>query len=167
VDDLVPLWGRKMGTPRSREARSAEWVLAALSDFNAQIQARDVVTFVNEAARRSVEDARWPDRLLAPQAMRDALQACSDLKIREIEDENPPLRLLFERMRGLPTEKKRQPYRPEDVELASSEIETLETNGVVFRDGDEYYMPEIFRLGLGFVNPSRAGILRLARRARG
>ena len=38
---LFPLWGRKLGYDESREARSADWVLNALSDYNNQIQARD------------------------------------------------------------------------------------------------------------------------------
>src|SRR5262249_47317488 len=37
---LIAIWGRKLGPDNSREARTAEWVIAALSDFRGQIQAR-------------------------------------------------------------------------------------------------------------------------------
>ncbi|MFO7401367.1 MAG: hypothetical protein C0P63_018595, partial [Actinomycetales bacterium] len=69
---LIPVWGEKMGSPRSREARSDRWFLAALSDFNGQIQARDIVTFLAESANGSVSDTRYTDRLLIPSAMRNA-----------------------------------------------------------------------------------------------
>ena len=59
------------------------------------------------------------------------------------------------------------PFTREDIDLQSDEIKTLEDNGVVLREGDEYYLPEIFRLGLGFERASvaRPRILALARRA--
>ena len=63
---MLAAWGEKMGTERSREARSRGWFMAALSDFNGNIQARDIVRFLEESARGSVEDARWADRLLVP-----------------------------------------------------------------------------------------------------
>jgi len=46
-------------------------------------------------------------------------------------------------------------------------MKILEDNGVVILEKDEYYMPEIFRLGLGFslTAPGRAKVITLARRA--
>ena len=73
TEALVALWGRKLGGDQSREGRSAEWVLAALSDFLGQIQARDVVRLLNLAAEKSRGNAQWPDRVLAPVAVRDAV----------------------------------------------------------------------------------------------
>ena len=39
---LHKLWGVKLGKPTSNEANSSRWILAALSDFNGQLQARDI-----------------------------------------------------------------------------------------------------------------------------
>ena len=39
---LNRLWGVKLGKPTSNEANSSRWILAALSDFNGQLQARDI-----------------------------------------------------------------------------------------------------------------------------
>jgi len=167
VEALVPLWGRKLGSDRSREGRSAEWVIAALSDLRGQIQARDLIRFVRLAAERSIEDIRWPDRILVPSAMRSVLPECSRKKVEEIEMENVALKEVFTKLRNLPPGKRQIPFTREDVNLQSDEVKTLEDNGVVLREGDEYYLPEIFRLGLGFERASvaRPRILALARRA--
>jgi len=167
VEALVPLWGRKLGSDPSREGRSAEWVIAALSDLRGQIQARDLIRFVRLAAESSVDDTRWPDRILVPSAMRSVLPECSRKKIDEIETENAALKEVFTKLRNLPSEKRQIPFTREDINLQSDEIKTLEDNGVVLREGDEYYIPEIFRLGLGFERASgaRPRLLALARRA--
>jgi hypothetical protein len=167
IEALVPLWGRKLGSDRSREGRSAEWVIAALSDLRGQIQARDLIRFVRLAAESSVDDTRWPDRILVPSAMRSVLPECSRKKIEEIEMENAALKEVFTKLRNLPPGKRQIPFTREDINLPSDEIKTLEDNGVVLREGDEYYLPEIFRLGLGFERASgaRPRILALARRA--
>lgn len=77
VQELIPLWGRKLGSDRSREARSADWVIAALSDFRGQIQARDLVRLLHLAAKKSVIDPYWKDRVLVPGAIKNALPECS------------------------------------------------------------------------------------------
>jgi hypothetical protein len=71
---LAPLWGRKLGKDNSKEARSAEWVITALSDLKGQIQARDLVRFLSKAAYVSKDDTRWIDRILAPAAIRKLLR---------------------------------------------------------------------------------------------
>lgn len=162
---LLPVWGEKLGSERSREARSPEWFLAALSDFRGQIQARDIVLFLAEAASASVGDSRR-DRLFTPLAMRQALPRCSAEKLEAIESENPSLARIFARLRGLEQELRQQPFQRDDVGLSSDEIELLEANGVVLREGNDYWLPEIYRHGLGFTNPSRPRIMKLARRAR-
>jgi len=91
----VPVWGKKLGQDNSREARTSAWVLDALSDFNGQIQARDLVRFVHFAAERSGQDTRWPDRILTPTAIRESLPACSAQKVEEISKENSVLREVF------------------------------------------------------------------------
>jgi hypothetical protein len=55
---LIQVWGQKLGSDTSREARSEEWFLAALSDFNLQIQARDVVSFLAEATQNALDDEK-------------------------------------------------------------------------------------------------------------
>lgn len=166
AEGLEPLWGRQMGGARSKEARSAVWVLAALADFRQQIQARDVVTFLGAAARGSLDDTRWDDRLLVPAAMRNALAECSRQKIAQIGEEDATLQDIFARLSRLAQDARQQPFRPQDVGLTDDEVDYLTTTGVVLRDEGGLWMPEIFRLGLGFTNPSRPRVLRLAQRAR-
>jgi hypothetical protein len=166
VERLVPLWANKLGKDRSREGRSAEWVIAALSDFRGQIQARDVVRFLSLAAKRSLGITQWSDRVLAPTAIRDAVADCSIEKISEIKQENPAIGRIFEKLRVLPDTERTIPFRSEDVHLDSNELLLLELNGVVVADEGAYYMPEIFRRGLEFRLPSgaRPKVLALARR---
>lgn len=147
---LLRLWGLKLGSNASREARSEEWFLAALSDFNLQIQARDIVSFLSVAAEESATDTRWTDRLLAPAAMRRALPQCSRDKISAIEQENTPVREVFEHLRGLPEERRKAPFTLESVGLSQEQARLLEANGVLFREHDQYWIPEIYRHGLGF-----------------
>jgi hypothetical protein len=162
---LLPLWGRKLGSDRSREGRSAEWVLAALSDFRGQIQARDIVRLIKIAAAASVGRSVWTDRLLTPQAIRDAVAECSTEKIKEISEENIQLKRIFERLRQLPDESRSIPFTAEQVALDAQDLLLLETNGVLVLYEREYFMPEIFRRGLDFRLPlgARPRVLALAR----
>jgi hypothetical protein len=168
VSELVPLWGKKLGSDRSKEPRSAKWVLDALSDFNGQIQSRDLIRLLFVAASNSISDTKWQDRLLVPTEIRKALTKCSQEKISEISVENKVLSPLLDKLGELPQTQKKSPFTREDMpSLSSEELKTLEDNGVIIRDGDNYYVSEIFRLGLGFsqnAGPSR--ILYLARLAR-
>ncbi|MEQ8963474.1 MAG: ParA family protein [Coleofasciculus sp. C2-GNP5-27] len=164
---LVPLWGKKLGKERSREARSASYVIAALSDFNGQIQSRDLVRLLHLAARDSVKDDYWQDRILVPTAIKGALPECSRKKIDEIEQENTALENIFNKLRQLEKDKKKNPFTRIETDLSPTEIKTLEDNGVIIRDADEYYMSEIFRWGLDFSQlAGRSKVLALARRAR-
>lgn len=149
---LVDVWGQKLGRDGSREARSEEWVLAALSDFNLQIQARDIVSFLSVAARESVPDTHWTDRLLTPPAMRRALPECSKNKVDALGEENPPVRALFDQLTRLPREVRRIPFTLETVNLLPNDARLLEANGVLFRENDQYWIPEIYRYGLGFAS---------------
>lgn len=151
---LTQVWGQKLGSDTSREARSEDWFLAALSDFNLQIQARDIVSFLAEATQNALDDertsARWIDRLLPPTAMRRALPACSKEKIRAISQENPPVGELFQRLRELPESVRKVPFTLESVGLSPGDARLLEANGVLFREEDQYWIPEIYRHGLDF-----------------
>ncbi|MFE1827068.1 KGGVGR-motif variant AAA ATPase [Streptomyces yangpuensis] len=160
VRALLPLWGAKLGTDSSREAWAERWVPAALADFNEQIQARDVVRFLREAAVASVGDAKWPDRLLTPVAMRRALSVCSRAKVEEINQENPRLGTLLRRMSTF-SDSVKMPFDPADVELTADDVEALEQWGALARDADgRYRMPEIYRHALGFRTQGRARVVR-------
>lgn len=149
---LIRLWGQKLGKVDSREARSEEWVLAALSDFNLQIQARDIVSFLSVAAENSVPDTRWNDRLLTPKAIRDALPKCSSDKVAALGEENHPVGALFDRLTRLPPDVRKIPFTLEAVGLQPNDARLLEANGVLFREDDQYWIPEIYRYGLGFAS---------------
>ncbi|WP_327415590.1 hypothetical protein [Streptomyces sp. NBC_01233] len=160
VEALLPLWGAKLGTENSREAWAERWVPAALADFNEQIQARDVVRFLCEAAVASVGDAKWPDRLLTPVAMRRALSACSRAKVEEINQENPLLGALLRRMSTF-SDSVKMPFDAADVELTADDVEALGQWGALARDVDgRYRMPEIYRHALGFRTQGRARVVR-------
>jgi MinD-like ATPase involved in chromosome partitioning or flagellar assembly len=166
TESLVALWGRKLGTDKSREGRSAEWVLAALSDFRGQIQARDVVRLLYLAAAKSRGNTQWTDRVLAPGAVRDAVADCSKEKIAEISQENRALEEIFKKLGALDADRKSVPFKREDVGLTPQEFELLELNGIAVAEEGAYYMAEIFRRGLEFRLPAgaRPKVLALARR---
>jgi len=149
-DQMSTVWGDKMGTPKSKEARSDVWFFAALSDFRQQIQARDIVSFLSEAATASTGTDRWSDRILTPVAMRSALPRCSSQKIEAISLENRPVGALLDRLRSLDADRRKLPFTLESVGLTAEQAQLLDANGVVFREADHYWIPEIFRHGLGF-----------------
>ncbi len=97
----------------------------------------------------------------------DALPECSQEKIAEIQLENTVLKNVFDKLRNLSEDKRTIPFTREQVELSVEEIKILEENGVVFWEKDNYYMPEIFRLGLSFklTEGKRPAVMALARRA--
>jgi MinD-like ATPase involved in chromosome partitioning or flagellar assembly len=165
---LSRLWGRKLGSESSREARSADWVIAALSDLKGQIQARDLVRFLHQAAKDSEKDTYWKDRILVPTAIRGALQVCSKEKIEEIGVENGVLKEIFTKLRELSSECRQIPFEREQVGLSMDELKVLENNGVTYGEKEEYYMPEIFRAGLGFKLKAgaRPRVLALSRKVR-
>ncbi|NEO49168.1 MAG: AAA family ATPase [Moorea sp. SIO4A3] len=169
TEALTPLWGKKLGNDRSRQARSARFVIDALSDYNGQIQSRDVVRLIKIAAEKSIsidENNYWQDRILVPKAIRGCLADCSQAKIEEIELENEPLKRVFNKLRQLPEVQKKSPFQLESIGLSTEDISLLKQNGVIIADGDDYYISEIFRLGLGFSqNVGRPKIMALARRA--
>ncbi len=167
AERLIPLWGRKLGGENSREARAADWVLSALSDLRGQIQARDLVRLLHLAAGHSVQDRGWGDRVLTPQAIRNALPECSKEKISEVRQEHAALGEVLQRLERAPKAQRTAPFAPEDLKLSHQDLELLTLNGVVLRDGDRYYLAEIYRPGLDFALPGRgrARVMWLARRA--
>ncbi|NEP10039.1 MAG: AAA family ATPase [Symploca sp. SIO2C1] len=165
---LIPLWGKKLGSERSKQARSAQFVIDALSDFNGQIQSRDLVRLLYIAARDSISDNRWQDRILIPQAIRESLNECGKQKIKEIKQENKALGDVLEKLQNLRSEDKKIPFTRDDTGLSQEDVKILENNGAVISEGNDYYMPEIFRTGLGFTfkGRGRTKVISLARRAK-
>lgn len=159
---MMSVWGDKMGSARSKEARCEQWFSAALSDFGGQIQARDIVIFISNAASRSIGDNHYPDRLLVPSAMRRALPECSRIKIEAIRAENEPVGKLLARLREAPESQRQVPFTLDSVGIDAREARLLETNGILFRENDQYWIPEIFRHGLQFTAKGRPRILAIA-----
>ncbi|MFF9477999.1 KGGVGR-motif variant AAA ATPase [Streptomyces sp. NPDC014733] len=160
AQELTPVWGAKLGRDNSREAWSERWVPAALADYNEQVQARDVVRFLRDAAERSRRDGDWPDRLLVPSALRAALVACSKEKLQELGQENPSLGELLRSVGGFADEVV-MPFDAEDVGLDANGISVLEEAGALQRDVDgRYRLPEIYRHALGFRTRGRARVVR-------
>lgn len=158
VEKLTQLWGWKMGTEKSKEARSHLWVPAALGDFNGQVQARDVVVFLAQAAQLSVPQKTWVDRVLVPSAMRKALSECSSNKIEAIQQENRDVGTLLARLQQVPSVT--VPFDLEAVRLTAGEADFLVESGVFARGADgRYWVPEIYRHGLGFNSERRARVL--------
>lgn len=147
---LLRLWGRKLGRDRSRAGITENWVLDALSTRQGEVQARDLVRLIADAASRSVGKNEWADRLLAPQSIRDALETVGQKKIEEIVEEQPLLGRALERFRALGG-MLRVPFKPS--ELPSDEdrvaLVRLEDAGIAWRDGSDIWLVSLYRRGLG------------------
>ncbi|MFI8915052.1 hypothetical protein ACIGW4_25975 [Streptomyces sp. NPDC053513] len=160
IDSLIQVWGWKMGSAKSREARSHLWVPAALGDFNGQVQARDVVMFLATAAKNSEQyNDTVDDRVLVPTAMRKALLECSRNKIISVGEENKEIGRLLVHMQGL-GHSVLVPFELEQVELTVADADLLIESGVFSKGADgRYWVPEIYRHGLGFNSERRARVL--------
>lgn len=178
VSELKKLWGEKLGGVR--EAYTDKWVFAALTDFKGKLQARDIVRFLYNAAKitfeqsKDVQFEKWSkDRLLPPQAIRRALDPCSEKKVEEAKEEYPEFAGWVNKIEAEYTQdQKRIPFTAEDLGLDQSTIRMLEDMGVIYEDKDKddiarYYMPEIFRAGLKFTleRGKRPRVLVLKRKA--
>ncbi|AFZ25380.1 hypothetical protein Cylst_3217 [Cylindrospermum stagnale PCC 7417] len=169
TEELQKLWGRKLGTDKSNEAYTYSWIFAALTDFNNRLQARDVVRLLYHAADITVDNSqelqfvKWSaSRLLPPQAIRRAIEPCSRKKVDEAKEEYPTFRRWVDET--LPTftpEQKKIPFAVEELGMEQETVRMLEEMGVIYEDKEKedtarFYMPEIFREGLGFTLASRA-----------
>ncbi len=150
IDDaLVRLWGTKLGKSSSNEAYSSRWILAALSDFNGQLQARDIIRFLQHATA-SPKKAIYNDRIIMPTEIREAVSTCSTEKIEEVKQEYATLKPIFERLQDLPEEHRTLPLLPEYAKLTSDEERYMIREGYLKREGDKFYLPEIIRHALRF-----------------
>lgn len=146
---LNRLWGVKLGKPTSNEANSSRWILAALSDFNGQLQARDIIRFL-EKATEHVGKAVYEDRYLMPTEIRKAVSDCSNDKIGEIRDEIKALRPIFDKLEHASEEKKVLPFAADTFNLTQAEEKIMKQEGYLKIDNDQYYLPEIIRHALKF-----------------
>jgi len=147
---LEKLWGLKLGKKESNEAYSSRWILAALSDFNGQLQARDIIRFLKYASKPNNKKPPYNDRMLMPAEIRNAVSNCSKDKIKEIKAEYENLKPIFEKPENLSSEKKTLPMNLEEDALTTSEEKSMIQSGYLTRDGEKLYLPEIIRHALGF-----------------
>ena len=147
---LEKLWGLKLGKNSSNEAYSSRWILAALSDFNGQLQARDIIRFLKYAAEPTAKKMTYYDRILMPTEIRLAVSICSKEKITEIKTEYETLKPIFEKLDSLPSSKKNLPMNLEEDSLTPMEEKLMMQAGYLIRDGEKLYLPEIIRHALGF-----------------
>lgn len=151
VDKLTKLWGVKLGKVDSKEAYSDRWIIAALSDFKGQLQARDVVRFLKYSTQ-SYRDTKliYDDRLIMPVEIKNAIEPCSKDKLEEIEAEMKSIYLILVKFTKLETEKRQLPVTLDKIDLTGEEIARLEAQGYLKISDKKYYLPEIIRLALGY-----------------
>lgn len=144
------LWGLKLGPDKSKEAYSLRWILTALSDWNNQIQARDLIRFLFKSSEKSINDnnANYNERLLIPLAIKESFGYCSGEKAKEVSQENKTLDAIFKKL--IQEKNKQMPFEKDELKITQEEIDILEKNGIVRRDNEKYFVAEIYREGLGF-----------------
>ncbi len=146
---LHKLWGVKLGKPTSNEANSSRWILAALSDFNGQLQARDIIRFL-EKATANAGKAIYTDRYLMPVEIKKAVSDCSSEKISEIREEIKALGPIFDKLEKAPEENKILPFYNYTFNLTQGEEKIMRQEGYLRIENDKYYLPEIIRHALKF-----------------
>ena len=156
---LQSLWGKKLGSEKSKEAHSARWVYTALCDLKGNVQARDLVRFLKFAAEQEVRrnGPNWSDRILSPDSMRNAIPQCSEEKIEEAEKEIKPLQRWKNLLNEREVSYRKIPFSPEQVFLDNTLLNALIEVGVIYEDTDRneenerrLFLPEIYKYGLGF-----------------
>lgn len=149
VERLTRLWGLKLGKMDSKEAFSDRWILAALSDFTGQLQARDIVRFLKYSTASYMSmNMIYSDRLIMPLDIRNAITPCSEDKLEEIKAEMKNIYDILEKFMNM--EEKTLPLTLDKIELTGEQISRLETQGLLKIVDKKYYLPEIIRLALGF-----------------
>jgi len=161
--NLQQLWGKMLGSDKSKEAYTFSWIFAALTDFNGRLQARDIVRFLHHTADITVDRAnelqfeKWStSRLLPPQAIRRSLKPCSQKKVEEAKEEYPAFKKwVDEKLVKYSAAERKIPFAIEQFEMNRETVTMLEGMGVIYEDKqkeetERFYMPEIFREGLDF-----------------
>jgi MinD-like ATPase involved in chromosome partitioning or flagellar assembly len=148
-EKLYPFWGKKLGKDNSNEAFSHRWILAALSDFNGQLQARDIVRFLKYATEEPVAGI-YTDRILMPLDVRKTISPCSLDKIEEFTSEIKDLGRLFEELKNIDNADKELPLNMDIVNFDENQRKQLEEFGFLKMQDGKYYLPEIVRNALGY-----------------
>ncbi len=146
---LHKLWGVKLGKPTSNEANLSRWILAALSDFNGQLQARDIIRFLEKSTVNMGKDI-YHDRYLMPVEIKKAVSDCSVEKISEIRQEIKALEPILDKLENAPAEKKILPFHNDTFYLSQTEEKVMKQEGYLRVENDKYYLPEIIRHALKF-----------------
>ncbi|MBY5755663.1 hypothetical protein HFO07_03100 [Rhizobium leguminosarum] len=174
---LEALWGRKLGPDdmpgrRIREAYTATWIIAVLSDLQGRLVPRDLIRLLANAARMSItqeERTTYEGRLLVPRALKAAVEPTSEKKVFETEEEIKELGPIFNKFREH-AEKLAVPLDQAAIEqlgLGVQELEALKRHGIVFGEAAPYEVPELFRRGLRLKHAgARRSVVNLYRRAR-
>ena len=136
-----------------KEAFSSKWILTALSDFSGQLQARDIIRFLQYATKESEKAtyATYDDRLIMPTEIRNAVSKSSEEKIDEIKIEISALSPIFDKLKKANTDLKTLPFTKEHFNLTPQEEEIMKREGYLIIENDKYYIPEIVRHALGFI----------------
>lgn len=156
---LYPVWGQRLGGNNSREARTSNWVLGALSNLQDEVQSRDIVRFLHFAAEASkIETTKrfYPDRLLMPTSIKSSIARVGIEKIEEVKQENKRLYDILQKIKERADLRFPCAKSSLDEFLDTAEKEMLERNGVMREYKNEYYLAEIYRRGLG-ISYSKVG----------
>jgi MinD-like ATPase involved in chromosome partitioning or flagellar assembly len=169
IERLYPFWGRKLGKDNSNEAFSSRWILAALSDLNLQIQARDIIRFLNEVTTdHNTNDTVYHDRILLPPDIKKAIVPCSQKKLEEITMEMQDLKPIFEKLEHPGSGRQKElPIKVDEMTLEPAERQRLENQGYLQLVDKVYYIPEIIRHALGYkyASGSRPRVLSLLKQS--
>jgi MinD-like ATPase involved in chromosome partitioning or flagellar assembly len=175
--ELEPLWGKKLGpddTPgkRTREAYTATWIVAVLSDLRGRLVPRDLVRLLASAATTAPEDDEimiYSGRLLVPRALKHAIEPTSNAKVHEAEEEISELAPIFAKFR-LKKDEVVAPISKEALDLigiSNTDVDILIRHGIVFGETSPYEVSELYRRGLGLRHiGARRSVVNLYRRAR-
>ncbi|KLL12288.1 hypothetical protein BL254_02535 [Protofrankia sp. BMG5.30] len=76
---------------------------------------------------------------------------------------------MTEDLRELSEDSRKMSFTLETVDSSPADARLLETSGVLFRENDQYWIPEIYRHGLGFglSGTGRPRVLAIAKSIRG
>ena len=126
-----------------------------LSNVNEEVQSRDIVRFLAQAIKEeqntlpSLMDSKFKDRILSPRSIRAAIPFVGEEKIKEVKEENRNNKIpdLLNKLKNHQADIK-IPFQATKV-LDNNEINTLIDFGILYLSGGKYYMPEIYRTGLG------------------
>ena len=174
---LEPLWGTKLGPEdqpgrRTREAYTATWIVAVLSDLRGRLVPRDLVRLLANAASVEPEGEElglYNSRLLTPRSLRTAVDSTSSYKVNETEEEIVELKPAFAKFKSKADELA-VPLSEAVIAqlgLTDPELTALTRHGIIFGDKPPFEVPELFRRGLGLKHSgARRSVVNLYNRAR-